>query len=416
MKHTMLRKLAAALTAAVCAAAFMAVPAAAAVDNGAVYEIETNKLENWPQMGNLYSETACLMDAETGSVLVDKGMLNERYPASITKVMTTLLALENSQLTDEVTFTEAGLARITEGTSIDSKVGEVMTMETCLNVVMMVSANEVAAQVAIQVAGSEEAFAQMMNEKAASLGCQKTHFTNASGLPDENHYTCAYDMALIFRAALQNEEFVKIIQNRAYTVPPTNMHPEARGYSTHLPLAAPAAPEYYADCIGGKTGVTVASLNTLVTASKRNDVTLIAVAMRADPGQVCADSTAMYEYGFNNFSRLALEGGSALLPSGVTQENLTEQAEETETATVTTYYYGDHQVGKTEVTPTPTPEPEITETSTPAVEADSNVVTPSQSNPILENKGFAVTVGALCGLILLGLILILISLISKLRR
>lgn len=386
----------------------------AAVDNGALYPITSNEMEGWPQMGDLYSETAVLMDADTGTVLVDKGMDQARYPASITKVMTTYLALENSNLTDQVTFTEEGLARIWEGTNINSQVGETLTMEQCLYVIMIESANEVATQVAIQIAGSEAAFADMMNAKAEELGCKNTHFTNASGLPDDNHYTTAYDMALIFRAALKNEEFKKIIQTKAFNLEPTNLNPETRSFTTHLALFAEAAPEYYADCIGGKTGVTSVAMNTLVTAAERDGKTLVAVVMRSEPGQVCADSIAMYDYGFDNFTKLELNEGSAIVPNGVTVDDLTVQEEEVEGRTLQHYYLGEKEVGtavKAETTPEATPEAE----ETPTDGADDMTVSPENDNPMLQHKGFAATVGVLGGLILLGIILIIIKLFTRKR-
>lgn len=394
-----------------------AAPVRAAVENGTSYAIESNSIANWPQMGDMYSEAAVLMDADTGAVLVNKGMYEARYPASITKIMTTLLALENSNLTDEVTFTEEGLARMVEGTNIESQLGEVFTMEQALNIVMMVSANEVAAQVAIEIAGSESAFAEMMNQRAAQLGCKNTHFNNASGLPDENHYTCAYDMALIFREALKNEDFRKIIERKIYTLPATNKHPEARAYSTHLALVAESAPEYYADCIGGKTGVTQVALNTLVTAASRDGKTLIAVTLRADAGQVCADSTAMYEYGFNNFTKLEFDGGSAMVPNGVSEADLHTTNEKRDGVLLNHYYYGDKYVGTAEVRV-----PEETEALQDEKNPEEEVQTgkeesaPSQfTNPMLEHKGFAVTVGVLGGLIVLGILSIFITLLTRRR-
>lgn len=383
----------------------------AAVNNGVPADIASNAIEGWPQMGAMYSETAVLMDADTGTVLCDKGMNETRYPASITKIMTTYLALENSNLSDQVTFTEAGLARMLEGTNIAMQVGEVLTMEQCLYVVMIQSANEVATQVAIQVAGSEAAFAEMMNAKAQELGCTNTHFSNASGLPDENHYTTAHDMALIFRAALQNEEFRKIIGTLSYTVEPTNMNPEPRTYTTHHALMSPAAPEHYEGCIGGKTGVTQVALNTLVTGAKRDNLELIAVTLRADPGQVCADSTALFDYGFNNFTKTELNEGSVILPNGVTMDDLSVEESEQDGKTIQTYYYGDKIMGTSVKTGSDgeAEEEEPEETPEPAIADDSAQPT----NPMLENKGFAVTVGVLGGLIVLGILMIIIKLFTR---
>ena len=246
-------------------------------------------------------------------------MDEKRYPASITKIMTALLALENSNLDDQVTFTEECLAdQTSDSGNIGMQVGEVLTMRQCLLALMIRSANDVATQIAVQIAGSVAAFADMMNQKAQELGCVNTHFVNASGMPDENHYTTAHDMALIFREAIKNQDFLDIIGTQSFTIDPTNMNPESRTYSTHHALVAQGAPEYYEGCFGGKTGVTEASKNTLVSGATRDGMTLIAVAMRADAGQVCQDHISMFDYGFNNFSRTAVKD----LPSKITRHLL----------------------------------------------------------------------------------------------
>lgn len=394
-------------------------PVSAAVENGVIYPIESNEIAGWPQIGELKAETAVLLDADTGEVLVNKGMYNARYPASTTKIMTTLLALENSQLTDQVVFTEEGLARMLEGTHIDSRVGEILTMEQCLYAVMIVSANEVAAQVAIQVAGSEAAFAEMMNARAEALGCKNTHFTNASGLPDENHYTCAYDMALIMQEALKNETFRQIIETRNYSIPPTNMHEEQRDYTTHLPLVLSTDANYYEPCISGKTGVTQVAWNTLVTVAAKDGKTLIAVAMRTDLAGVCADSKTMYEYGFTGFQKLEVPGGSVMIPNGATLDELTTTSEDRNGVLVTHYYYGTKYVGTgdaSEVTSEPEEAEEEEEKTVKKEKQTYSAEEPEVTNILLEKKGFAATAGALCGLVILGLILIIIRLISKIRR
>ena len=224
---------------------------AAEVDNGASYPITTNAIEGWPQGPDTYSETAVLMDADTGTILYNKGMDEKRYPASITKIMTALLALENSNLDDQVTFTEECLAdQTSDSGNIGMQVGEVLTMRQCLLALMIRSANDVATQIAVQIAGSVSAFADMMNQRAQELGCVNTHFVNASGMPDENHYTTAHDMALIFREAIKNQDFLDIIGTQSFTIDPTNMNPESRTYSTHHALVAQGAPEYYEGCFG----------------------------------------------------------------------------------------------------------------------------------------------------------------------
>lgn len=317
----------------------------AEVNNEATYSIATNELAQWPQGPDLYSDTAVLMEADTGIVLYDKGMDEQRYPASITKIMTALLALENSSLDEQVTFTESGLANIAEGTNIGMQPGEVLTMEQCLYAVMIHSANEVADQVAEYVGGSREVFIEMMNSRAAELKCTNTHFSNPSGLPDDSHWSTARDMALIFQEALKNEAFCKIIQTLQYTIPPTNMNPEARELTSHHALVVPSAPEYYEGCLGGKTGVTQVAGNTLVTGVERDGMGLIAVAMRADPGQVCADSTALFNYGYENFQQLDVRGGTLIVPKGTVETDLEVIDTQTDTDVINSYYFNEYPVG-----------------------------------------------------------------------
>ena len=153
----------------------------------ATYDIPTvtNDIDGWPQGPAIMCDSAVVMEAESGEVLYNKAMDERRYPASTTKIMTALVALEHSNLTD------------TEG--------ETLTMEQCLYAIMLVSGNEVSTQVAMQVGGSVEGFVEMMNEKAQEIGCKDTHFVNANGLHDENHYTTAHDLAMIAQEAYKNE-------------------------------------------------------------------------------------------------------------------------------------------------------------------------------------------------------------------
>lgn len=320
---------------------------ASVVDNGAVYPVSTNSIEGWPQGPDLYGETAILMDADTGAILYNKGMNEKRYPASITKIMTCLLALENSSLDEQVTFTETCLADQVAGSgNIGMQVGEVLTMEQCLYVMMIQSANDVATQVAEHVGGSVSAFADMMNQRAQELGCTNTHFVNASGMPDDNHYTTAYDMALIFREAIKNDTFREIIKTQSITLEPTNMNPETRTYGTHHPLVAQTAPEYYEGCFGGKTGLTDAARNTLVSGAERNGVTLIAVTLRAELGELCQDQINLFDYGFNNFQKVEVPGGYVTIPNGKTVSDLTVTETVSGDITAEAYFYGeDYFVG-----------------------------------------------------------------------
>lgn len=337
---------------------------AAEVQNGAVYPIATNGIQEWPQGPDLYSETAVLMDADTGAVLYDKGMNEKRYPASITKIMTALLALENCTVEENVTFTETCLADQVAGSgNIGMKPGEVLTMKQALLAMMVQSANDVATQIGEHVAGTVPAFIDMMNQRAQDLGCVNTHFVNASGMPDENHYSTAYDMALIFQEAIKNDIFREIIQTQVFTIDPTNMNPESRTYSTHHALVAQSAPEYYEGCFGGKTGVTDSSKNTLVSGAHKNGMTLIAVAMRTGPGEVCQDHINLFNYGFENFKKVEVPGGSVTIPANTELAQMQVVETVKEDGTERSYYYpGNYFVGKgTEVILQVTQEPQITE-------------------------------------------------------
>ena len=183
--------------------------------------------------------TGCyLMEESTGTILYEKNSDEAHYPASITKIMTTLLALENGNLSDMVTFSDDAINN-TEGSGIARDYGEQMTLEQCLYGVMLESANECAYAVAEHVGGTVENFVDMMNAKAKELGCTNTHFANPHGLQDENHYTTAHDMALIMREGLKNKKFRRIIGATDYTIKPTNMNSESRVLHTHHPMLPP---------------------------------------------------------------------------------------------------------------------------------------------------------------------------------
>ena len=168
--------------------------------------VQSNQTEDWPEGPAIGAEGAILLEANTGVILYAKNIHEKLYPASTTKLMTCLLAAENSSMDEIVTFSRDAVFSIEQGSSnIGIDAGQAMPMEECLYGILVASANEVAAAVAEHVAGSREAFIDMMNEKAVELGCMDTHFVNPHGLFDEQHYTTAYDLALIAKAFFQNE-------------------------------------------------------------------------------------------------------------------------------------------------------------------------------------------------------------------
>lgn len=256
---------------------------------------------SWPAGPNVTAESAILMDANTGTILYEKNPHDRNYPASITKIMTVLLTIENCSLDDVVTFSKNAVFDIEPGSSsLCVNVGEQLTVEQCLYAIMLISANDVSYGIAEKISGSTAAFADLMNKKAAALGCKDTHFTNPHGLQDENHYTSAYDMAIITKAALQNETFRKISSTKQYTINPTNIQTEARPLSNHHKMLVNSS-YTYDGCEGGKTGYTTDAGNTLVTYAKRGNLELICVVMKDSNPEHYTDTASLLDWGFDNF-------------------------------------------------------------------------------------------------------------------
>ncbi len=266
-------------------------------------EIQSNQIVGWPQGDPVSADAAILMDANTGAILYAKDVEQRLYPASITKIMTTLLALENGNLDDVVTFSEYAVYSIEFGSShLGMTEGEQLTLEQCLYGIMLASANEVSNAAAEHVAGNISNFLEMMNNRAAELGCTNTHFMNVHGLHDENHYVCARDMALIMQAALKIDKFREIIGTVEYHYPKTNLVDEERYFVNHHKMVS-EEDMHYDGIIGGKNGYTDDAWNTLVTAAQRDGLTLISVVLHV-PGQELTyeDTRKLLDYGFANFS------------------------------------------------------------------------------------------------------------------
>ena len=261
----------------------------------------------WPDGVKTQSKSAIVMEVNTGTVLYEKKSHEKHYPASITKIMTTLLALEIGNLSDMVTFSDDAINN-TEGSGIARDYGEQMPLEQCLYGVMLESANECAYAVAEHVGGTVENFVDMMNAKAKELGCTNTHFANPHGLQDENHYTTAHDMALIAQAAYQNETFRIIIGTKMYTIPPTNKHAEETVLRNHHDMLCTyhnANRKYlYPYCVGGKTGYTATANSTLVTYAEKDGMTLICVVMNTQSPNQFIDTVNLFDYAFDNFQVL----------------------------------------------------------------------------------------------------------------
>lgn len=276
--------------------------AASAIQSDSSGSIESQTSTDWPAAPSVTAESAIVMDISTGLVLYEKNSKEAKYPASITKIMTTLLALENSSLNDTVTFSRDAVFGVDlDSSRIGIDVGEQLSMEDSLYGIMLASANEVSYAVAEHVSGTMEAFVDLMNERAQELGCVNTNFTNPHGLQDPNHYTCAYDMALIAQEAIKNTTFAQITGARTYVIPPTNLQVESRPLANHHKFLKRDL--IYEGAIGGKTGYTSAAKYTLVTYAKRGDMELVCVVMASDSITTeYTDTSALLDYAFDNFS------------------------------------------------------------------------------------------------------------------
>jgi serine-type D-Ala-D-Ala carboxypeptidase (penicillin-binding protein 5/6) len=257
---------------------------------------------------------AVLMDAETGAALYVKNAHEITFPASTTKVLTALLVLENTALTDVLHIDyEPGVT----GSSMYILPGESFTVETLLRALLIRSANDAAEVLARHIAGSVEAFADLMNQRAAQLGALNTHFVNPHGLPHEEHVTTAYDLALISREAMKYELFREIVASRSLIIPETS-EMEQRVYNNSNRFLWGVGPRHqmiyqgqstniaYEPVDGIKTGYTNSARNCLISSALFNDQRFIAVVLNAEQENVYTDSRTLLDYGFQFFHHLTL--------------------------------------------------------------------------------------------------------------
>lgn len=254
------------------------------------------------------STSAILMDAQSGQIIYEKNPHAKQYPASITKILTAYLAIKNADLNATITMSDAAVWGIDRSSShIALDVGEQISVSDALYAVMLVSANEAAWALAEQVSGSLQSFVQLMNDTAQSLGCKDTHFVNANGLHDPDHYTTAYDMALITKEALTSKTFREYASETYHEIPPTNMNSDTRYLTQGNRMMLSDSEYYYPACKGGKTGYTEDAGGTLVVWAEKNDMQLICVTMGApDNGVNYTDSITLLDYAFNNYSNSTL--------------------------------------------------------------------------------------------------------------
>ncbi|NLL79732.1 MAG: D-alanyl-D-alanine carboxypeptidase [Clostridiales bacterium] len=264
--------------------------------------IQSNSIENWPSGPAIGAEGAILMEANTGTILYAKNIHEHLYPASTTKILTALVAAENSSMDDDVTYSHEAVFSIERGSSnMGMDVGEVITMEQSLYGLLVNSANEAANAIAEHVAGDIPSFVDMMNAKAKELGCKDSNFVTTNGLHDDNHYTSPYDLALIAKAFFDNELLAKMSGTATYYIPQSPTQPDDDLYcNTHNKMLI--SNKYKMDSyIGGKTGYTTVARQTLVSCAQQDGMKLICVIMKEESPNQFQDTVDLFNYGFENF-------------------------------------------------------------------------------------------------------------------
>lgn len=285
---------------------------------------ENNELttENpiWADSPSITGESGIVLEVSTGTILYEKNMHEIHYPASITKIMTVLLAIENCEMDDIVTVPSEAVYMEDKGSHIALDAGEQLTVEQCLYAIMLASANDAAYALDEHVGGTYENFIRMMNEKEKELGCENTNFTNPHGLPDENHVTSAYDMALITKAALQYDMFQTVSGTSYYEIPPTEHQKDLICMYNHHKMIGKTEFQNE-EVFAGKNGYTDAAGHTLVTCAKRDDMVIICVVMQDQGEYIYQDTLELLNYGLDGFSKEEISGDKAFFEEMLKKEN-----------------------------------------------------------------------------------------------
>lgn len=303
------------------AAALVAAGLFSAQAEGSSYAGESISQEGAISEEMLAAEAAILIDAGTGTVLFEKNADRAMYPASTTKIMTCLLALEYGHLNDTVTIPGQALNVPADSSLMPVRAGEEMMFIDLLYGLMIHSGNDSAVAIAVIVGGSEKAFVEMMNAKAAELGMTGTHFANPHGYHEDDHYTTARDLAILARAAMQNPEFRKIVGTPGYIIEPTNKRTERLKMVNSNLMLISESEYYYEGMTGIKTGFTGAAGQTFVFSAEREGASLIGVNMKTgsnkDDPQRWADTRVMLDHGFSRYSHFSFADLYAMSPATV---------------------------------------------------------------------------------------------------
>ncbi len=231
----------------------------------------------------IYSEAAVLIEKNSGTILYEKNSSEKLYPASTTKILTAILAIERCNLNEVAIASKDAIYVVPSGYAVANiQIGESFTIEELLNVMLVHSANEAANIIAEHISGSMEEFAKLMNEKAKEIGCKDSNFVNSNGIYNERHYSTAYDMALIAKYCMKNEKFRQIISLEKCELPTTGIYSEKRVFKNNNSLIDEDDKYYYKYCVGGKTGYTKEAKNCLVAMSKKDNMELISVVLKGE--------------------------------------------------------------------------------------------------------------------------------------
>lgn len=266
---------------------------------------------DWPLDTGCQSEAGIVMDLDSGAVLFAQNIHVQEYPASITKLLTALVVEENASMDEQVTFSHDAVYNVESGSGnkLQLEEGDVLSVKDCLYVMLLQSSNQAANALAEHVGGSREAFADMMNEKAASLGCRESHFVNPSGLNDPEQLTSAYDMAQIGAAVFGNPTLLEICSTTSATLPPTINNPNGRTYSMEhkLVVTGDSSDEnYYPSAVAGKTGYTSLAGQTLVTYAEQDGRRQVAVTLKSTQRTHYSDTKTILDFGFARFKNVSV--------------------------------------------------------------------------------------------------------------
>ena len=258
---------------------------------------------DWPSDTGIMAEAGIVMDADSGAVLFGQNIHVQKAPASITKILTALVVIENSSLDDTVTFSHDAVYNVEDGSGNKNAIeeGDTLSVRDCLYLLLMRSSNQAANALAEHVGGSRDGFVKMMNEKTAELGCENSHFANPSGLNDDTQLTSVYDMALIASAAYKNDTLLTISKDKSYRLPATKNNPDGVTIQPEHKLLITTdteSPNYYPYAVAGKTGYTSVAGQTLVTYAIKDDRRQIAVTMKSTQATHYQDTIALLDVGF----------------------------------------------------------------------------------------------------------------------